>query len=92
MAEHNPNDKTIFEDKVVDTFYPQRPAELEHVCLHDFIAHYEFQGIDDQGQRVYRELGKPKLLNLTLRSKTRERTIITKYGSTLYIGMDYHTL
>ena len=63
MAECNPNDKAIFEDNVVDTFYPQRPAKLEHVCLYDFIAQYEFQGIDDQGQRVYRKLGKPKLPN-----------------------------
>ena len=63
MAECNSNDKAIFEDNVVDTFYPQRPAKLEHVCLYDFIAQYEFQGIDDQGQRVYRKLGKPKLPN-----------------------------
>ena len=63
MAECNPNDKAIFEDNVVDTFYPQRPAKLEHVCLYDFIAQYEFQGIDDQGQRVYEKLGKPKLPN-----------------------------
>ena len=63
MAECNPNDKAIFEDNVVDTFYPQRPAKLEHVCLYDFIAQYEFQGIDDQGQRVYKKLGKPKLPN-----------------------------
>ena len=60
MAEHNPNDKAIFEDNVAYTFYPQRPAELEHVCLYDFIAQYEFQGIDDQGQRVYR---KPTLIS-----------------------------
>ena len=63
MAECNPNDKAIFEDNVVDTFYPQRPAKLEHVCLYDFIAQYEFKGIDDQGQRVYGKLGKPKLPN-----------------------------
>ena len=63
MAECNPNDKAIFEDNVVDTFYPQRPAKLEHVCLYDFIAQYEFQGIDDKGQRVYGKLGKPKLPN-----------------------------
>ena len=51
MAKHN-NEKAIFENNVVDTFYPQRPAELEHVCLYDFIVQYEFQGIVDPGQRV----------------------------------------
>ena len=63
MANHDPNDRAIFEDNVVDVFYPQRPAALEEVCLYDFIAQYQFQGIDSQGQRVYRKLGKPKLPN-----------------------------
>ena len=63
MAKHNPSDKAIFEDNVVDTFYSQRPAKLEHVLLYDFIAQYEFQGIHDQGQRVYKKLGKLKLPN-----------------------------
>ena len=48
-AKHNPDDKAIFGD---DVFYPQRPAQLEDVCLYDFIAQYEFQVINDQGQRV----------------------------------------
>ena len=61
MAECNPNDNALFEDNVVDTFYPQRPAKLEHVLLYDFIAQYELQGIDDQGERVYGKLEKPKL-------------------------------
>ena len=63
MAKRDPNDRAIFENNVVDTFYPQRPAALEDVCLYDFIAQYEFTGVDNQGQRVYRKLGKPKLPN-----------------------------
>ena len=47
MAEHNPNDRAIFEENVVDTFCPQRPVELEHMCLYGFIAQHEFQGTDD---------------------------------------------
>ena len=63
MARHNPISEYIFEDNVLDTFYPQRPAALEDVCLYDFVAKYEFQGIDTSGQRVYRKLTKPKLPN-----------------------------
>ena len=33
------------------------------MCLYDFIAQYEFQGIDDQGQMAYKKLGKLKLPN-----------------------------
>ena len=63
MVRHNPNSESIFEDNVLDTFYPQRLASLEDVCLYDFVAKYEFQGIDTSGQRVYRKLTKPKLPN-----------------------------
>ena len=60
LAENNPHSENIFEDNVLDTFYPQRPASLENVCLYDFVAKYEFQGVDTSGQRVYRKLTKPK--------------------------------
>jgi hypothetical protein len=63
MARLNPDSQNIFEDNVLDTFYPQRPALLESVCLYDFVANYEFQGIDTNGQRVYKKLSKPKLPN-----------------------------
>ena len=33
MARHNPDSRNIFEDNVVDTFYPPRPAALENVCV-----------------------------------------------------------
>ena len=53
----------IFEDNLIDTFYPQRPSELEDVCLYDFVANYELQGVDKHGKRQYRKLTKPKLPN-----------------------------
>ena len=63
LAENNPHSENIFEDNVLDIFYPQRPASLENICLYDFVAKYEFQGVDTSGQRVYRKLTKPKLPN-----------------------------
>ena len=54
--------KNIFDDNVLDTFYPREIlSSLENVCLYDFVAHYEFQGIDTAGQRVCRKQTKPKL-------------------------------
>ena len=41
LAEKDPQNKDIFEDNLIDTFYPQRPSELEDVCLYDFVANYE---------------------------------------------------
>ena len=63
LANHNPHSQNIFENNVLDTFYPQRPPALENVCLYDFIANYEFVGVDNAGQRVYKKAGKPKLPN-----------------------------
>ena len=63
LAECNPDSHRIFEDNALDTFYPQRPASLENVCLYDFVANYEFAGVDNAGQRVYRKLSKPQLPN-----------------------------
>ena len=63
LAKKDPQNKDIFEDNLIDTFYPQRPSELEDVCLYDFVANYELQGVDDHGMRKYRKLMKPKLPN-----------------------------
>ena len=63
LAKHDPQNKDIFENNLIDTFYPQRPSELEDVCLYDFVANYELQGVDNHGKRKYRKLVKPKLPN-----------------------------
>ena len=63
IAKQNPDNQEIFEDNLIDAFYPQRSQELEDVCLYDFVANYELQGLDEQGQRKYRKLNKPKLPN-----------------------------
>ena len=62
-ARLNPDNQNIFDDNVLDTFYPQRPAALDSICLYDFVANYVFQGVDTNGQRVYKKLSKPKLPN-----------------------------
>ena len=63
IAKHSPDTENIFEDNLVDTYYPQRPQEQEDVCLYDFVANYEWQGRDDDGNRKYRKLSKPRLPN-----------------------------
>ena len=63
IAEHNPDNEDIFEDNLVDNFYPQRPQQLEDICLCDFVANYNWPGKDRQGRRTYKKLTKPKLPN-----------------------------
>ena len=62
-ARHNPNSENISEDNVLDTFYPQTPAAFRNVCLYDFVAKFEFQGIDTNGQECTKSLPRPKLPN-----------------------------
>ena len=63
LSKQDPQNKDVIEDNLIDTFYPQRPSELEDVCLYDFVANYVLQGVDNHGKRKYRKLVKPKLHN-----------------------------
>ena len=63
MRESNPNSTAILEDNVIDTFYPQRPDDMEDVCLYDFVVNYAKCGIDKDGNVVYRKLNKSVLPN-----------------------------
>ena len=61
IAQSNPDTEDIFEDNLIDTLYPQRPATLEGVCLYDFVAHYDWQSRD--GNRKYKKITKLRLPN-----------------------------
>ena len=43
----------------MDTYYPQRPEELEECCLYDFKKY----GINSNGKRIYQKLAKPIIPN-----------------------------
>ena len=52
------------QSNLLDTYYPQRPNDLEDVCLYDFVANYDYCGTDNRtGKRQYRKLTKPRLPN-----------------------------
>ena len=69
MAKHNPD---IYEDNLLDTHYPQRPESLEDVCLYDLVANYNWQSRDDDGNRKYTKLKKPRLPNHKLFDPQKE--------------------
>ena len=54
IQQQYPNSTDILEDNLVDTFYPERPDEMEDVCLYDFVANYVKCGLDkgDEGPQV----------------------------------------
>ena len=58
--EINPDSTDIFDENIVDNFYPERPDDMEEVCLYDFVAEYEKYGEENP---VYRERTKSILPN-----------------------------
>ena len=80
IAQHDPDTEEIFEDNILDTFYPQKLARLEDVCLYDFVANYDWYGKDADGDRKYMKLKKPCLPNHKLfdqKRKHRQKTTTT---------------
>ena len=63
LRETDPESEDIFEENLMDTHYPNRPSDLEDVCLHDLVANYDWYGKDKAGNRVYKKLTKPRLPN-----------------------------
>ena len=72
IAKENPDTENIFEDNLIDTYYPQRPINLEALCLYDFVANYDWYGKDDSGNRKYKKLTKSRLPNNKLFDPEKE--------------------
>ena len=56
LAEKSPDSEDIFMEDIVSCNYPNRPDDLEDLCLHDFVANYDSHSKDSQGRRIYRDL------------------------------------
>ena len=63
MESTDPDSENIFKENLYSNYYPDRPEELQDLCLHDFVVYFDWYGKDSKGQRKYRKLGKPWLVN-----------------------------
>ena len=63
LEELDPGSENVFMDNLVGNHYPDRPQNLERVCLHDFVANYTANGKHNSGHKTSRELQKPRLVN-----------------------------
>ena len=85
MANDNPETEDIFEDNLIDS---QRPRDLENICLYDFVANYEGYGRNDNGDRKYSKLTKPRLQTincLILKRKIKEKITTTLSYCSLFL-------
>ena len=46
MESEDPENENIFTHNFLSTYYPQRPGDLEDICLHDFVANYSWHETD----------------------------------------------
>ena len=83
IRERDPQSTDIFEDNLIDNFYPERPDDMEEVCLYDFVAEYEKCGVDEGGNPVYRERSKPILPNHRVYNPAKENERENYYYSLL---------
>ena len=63
LAATDPESEEIFKENLHSSYYPNRPEELEDVCLHDFVANYNYYGFDAKGNRNYSRRSKPRFVN-----------------------------
>ena len=90
MRECNPNSTDIFEANLIDTFYPERPDDMEDVCLYDFVADYVKTGVDKDGNTTYRRLTKSVLPNHKLYNPNKEDEKENYYYSLLLLFVPFH--
>ena len=63
LAEKSPDSEDIFMEDIVSCNYPNRPDDLEDLCLHDFVANYDSHSKDSQRRRIYRKVTKSRLVS-----------------------------
>ena len=59
LAATDPDSENVYWDNLYNTYYPQKAAALEDVCLYDFVANYYYYTKDKNGDRKYQKLKKP---------------------------------
>ena len=82
LAKDDPDSDDIFAQNLLENYYPERPADMEDICLYDFVANYDFNSMNRRGERNYKKLKKPRLPNHKIFSpvrRTNTKIITTRY-------------
>ena len=88
IRERDAQSTDIF-DNIIDNFYPERPDDIEEVCLYDFVAEYEKCGKDDDGNPVYRKRSKPILPNHRIYNPSKENEQENYYYTLLLLFVPF---
>ena len=89
LKEINPESEDIFENNLIDTHYPERPEELEEVCLYNFVRDYDSCGVDEYGQKQYKKRSKSLLPNHKIFDPNKENQKQDYYYSLLLLFVPF---
>lgn len=89
LAIIDPNTDDIYEESPLEAHYPQRPEQLEEVCLYDFVDKYDWQTRDKNVERKYSLLSKPRLPNYKLYDPQRENRREDCYNSLILLSVPF---
>ena len=89
LAKDDPDSDDIFAQNLFENYYPERPADMEDVCLYDFVANYDFNSMNRRGERNYKKLKKPRLPNHKIFDPTKENECKDYYYSLLLLFVPF---
>ena len=73
VAKHNPDSEDIFQSNLLDTYYPQRPNDLQDVCT--TITVVQTVGQERGNTASLQSLDFPTTDSLILKRKSRDKAI-----------------
>ena len=77
LAETDPDSEDIFMEDVIGTHYPKRPDNLDDLCLHGFVAKYDWYTKDRRVKRVHQSRGSSTTSCTIHRKNTRGKNTST---------------
>ena len=89
LAKDDPDSDDIFAQNLLENYYPERPADMEDICLYDFVANYDFNSMNRRGERNYKKLKKPRLPNHKIFDPTKENERENFYYSLLLLFVPF---
>ena len=55
LALNEPNSDEMFEHCLIENYYPDRPQNLEEMCLYDFVKWIDWTSRDKSGKRITKD-------------------------------------
>ena len=89
LALNEPNSDEIFEHCLIENYYPDRPQNLEEMCLYDFVKWIDWTSRDKTGKRYYKRLNKPRFPNHKLYDPEREEQREDYYYSLILLFVPF---